>query len=258
MDRNILRACREDPRRTSTDIQVSVTSPNEPVPSRRTIRRRLQVAGLHGRRPVKKPLHLSWGPREWANHIWSDESKFNLFGTDGIQWIRRPIGSRYAPQYQCPTVKHEGGSVMVWGCCSDTSMGPLKRIVGTMDRYVFEDILENTMRPWAKANLGRSWVFQQDNDPKYTSGHVANWFRRRRVDVLEWPSQSPDLNPIEHMWEELERRLKEVRASNANQKFAQLEAAWKSIPMTVVQTLLDSMPRRCQAVIDAKGYPTKY
>uniref|UniRef100_A0A8R1IVC7 HTH_Tnp_Tc3_2 domain-containing protein n=1 Tax=Caenorhabditis japonica TaxID=281687 RepID=A0A8R1IVC7_CAEJA len=159
MDRNILRACREDPRRTSTDIQVSVTSPNEPAPSRRTIRRRLQVAGLHGRRPVKKPLvslknrkarvkwakqHLSWGPRE------------------------------YAPQYQCPTVKHGGGSVMVWGCFSDTSMGSLKRIVGTMYRYVYEDILENTMRPWARANLGRSWVFQQDNDPKHTSGHVAN------------------------------------------------------------------------------------
>uniref|UniRef100_A0A8R1DG42 Cytoplasmic dynein 2 heavy chain 1 n=1 Tax=Caenorhabditis japonica TaxID=281687 RepID=A0A8R1DG42_CAEJA len=200
MDRNILRTCREDPRRTSTDIQVSVTSPNEPVPSRRTIRRRLQVAGLHGRRPVKKPLvslknreacvgwtkqHLSWGPREWANHIWSDESKFNMFGTDGIQWIRRPIGSRFAPQYQCPTVKHGGGSVM------------------------------------------------HENVPKHTSGHVANWFRRRRVDLLEWPSQSPDFNPIEHMWEELERRLKGVRASNANQKFAQLEASWKSIPMTV-------------------------
>uniref|UniRef100_A0A8R1HTD6 HTH_Tnp_Tc3_2 domain-containing protein n=1 Tax=Caenorhabditis japonica TaxID=281687 RepID=A0A8R1HTD6_CAEJA len=236
---------------------LSVTSPNEPVPSRRTIKRRLQVAGLHGRRPVKKPLvslknrkvrvewakqHLSWGPREWANHIWSDESKFNLFGTDGIQWIRRHIGSRYAPQYQCPTVKHGVGSVMVWGCFSDTSMGPLKRIVGTMDRYVYEDILENTMRPWARANLGRSWVFQQDNDPKHTSGHVANWFRRRRVDLLEWPK----------------RRLKGVRASYSNQKFAQLEAAWKSIPMTVVQTLLDSMPRRCQDVIDAKGYPTKY
>uniref|UniRef100_A0A8R1IHN9 HTH_Tnp_Tc3_2 domain-containing protein n=1 Tax=Caenorhabditis japonica TaxID=281687 RepID=A0A8R1IHN9_CAEJA len=53
MNRNNLRACREDPRRTSTDIQVSVTSPNEPVLSRRTIRRRLQVAGLHGRRPVR-------------------------------------------------------------------------------------------------------------------------------------------------------------------------------------------------------------
>uniref|UniRef100_A0A8R1IB66 HTH_Tnp_Tc3_2 domain-containing protein n=1 Tax=Caenorhabditis japonica TaxID=281687 RepID=A0A8R1IB66_CAEJA len=179
MDRNILCACREDSRRTSTDIQVSVTSPNEPVSSRMTIRRRLQVAGLHGRRPLVSlknrkarvewaKQHLSWGPRECANHIWSDESKFNLFGTDGIQWIRRPIGSRYAPQYQCPTVKHGGGSVMVWGCFSDTSMGPLKIIVGTMDRYVFEDILENTMRPWARANLGRLWVFQQDNDSKHT------------------------------------------------------------------------------------------
>uniref|UniRef100_A0A8R1HWJ1 DDE_3 domain-containing protein n=1 Tax=Caenorhabditis japonica TaxID=281687 RepID=A0A8R1HWJ1_CAEJA len=107
-------------------------------------------------------------------------------------------------------------------------------------RYVYQDILENTMRLWARANLGRSWVFQQDNDPKHTSGHVANWFRRRRVDLLEWPSQSPDLNPIKHMWEELERRLNEVQASNANQKFVQLEAAWKSIPMTVVQTNVPS------------------
>uniref|UniRef100_A0A8R1I4R1 Transposable element Tcb1 transposase n=1 Tax=Caenorhabditis japonica TaxID=281687 RepID=A0A8R1I4R1_CAEJA len=120
-------------------------------------------------------------------------------------------------------------------------MGPLKRIVGTMDRYVYEDILENTMRPWARANLGRSWVFQQDNDPKHTSVMSQIGFV-----WISWNGQ------------ELERRLKEVRASNANQKFAQLEAAWKSIPMTVVQTLPDSMPRRCQAVIDVKGYPTKY
>uniref|UniRef100_A0A8R1ET46 DDE_3 domain-containing protein n=3 Tax=Caenorhabditis japonica TaxID=281687 RepID=A0A8R1ET46_CAEJA len=204
MDRNILRVCREDPRRTSTDIQLSVTSSNEPVPLRRTIRRRLQVAGLHGRRPVKKPLICSSVPM-----------------SGGITW-----------RWICD----------VWGCFSDPSMGQLKRIVGTMDRYVYEDILENTMRPWAKANLSRPWVFQQDNDPKHTSSHVANWFRRRRVDLLEWPSQSPDLNPIEHMWKELERRLKGVRASNANQKFAQLEAAWKSVPMTVVQTLLDLMP----------------
>uniref|UniRef100_A0A8R1HT81 HTH_Tnp_Tc3_2 domain-containing protein n=1 Tax=Caenorhabditis japonica TaxID=281687 RepID=A0A8R1HT81_CAEJA len=225
MDRNILRAWREDHRRTSTDIQVSVTSPNKPVPSKRTIRRSLQVAGLHGRIPVKKPLS-------------------NLFGTDGIQWIRRPIGSRFAPQYQCPTVKYGGGSVMVWGCFSDTSMGSLNRIVGTMDRYVYEDILENTMRPWARANLGRSWVFQQE-----MTRSMLRVMSPIGFDVTVWISWNG---------QELERRLKEVRASNANQKFAQLEAAWKSIPMTVVQTLLDSMPRRCQAVIDAKAYPTKY
>uniref|UniRef100_A0A8R1I9K7 Tc1-like transposase DDE domain-containing protein n=1 Tax=Caenorhabditis japonica TaxID=281687 RepID=A0A8R1I9K7_CAEJA len=197
--------------------------------------------GLHGRRPVKKPLiskknrkarvawakaHVNWGRREWANHVWNNESKFNLFGTDGIKWVRRPVGSRFDPKYQCPTVKHGGGSCMVWGCFSDTSMRPLRRV--------------------------------QDNDPKHASGHIKNWFQRRRVDLLDWPSQSPDLNLIEHLWEELERRIQGVRASNVNQKFDLLEAAWKDIPMSVIHKLLDSMPRRCQAVIDAKGYATRY
>uniref|UniRef100_A0A8R1IRV4 DDE_3 domain-containing protein n=1 Tax=Caenorhabditis japonica TaxID=281687 RepID=A0A8R1IRV4_CAEJA len=113
-------------------------------------------------------------------------------------------------------------------------------------------------RLWARAKVGRAFVFQQDNDPKHTSGHIKNWFQRRRVDLLDWPSQSPDLNPIEHLWEELEHRVQGVRASNANQKFDLLEAAWKDIAMSVIHKLLDSMSRQCQAVIDANGYATRY
>uniref|UniRef100_A0A8R1HHJ1 DDE_3 domain-containing protein n=1 Tax=Caenorhabditis japonica TaxID=281687 RepID=A0A8R1HHJ1_CAEJA len=103
------------------------------------------------------------------------------------------------------------------------------------------------------------WVSQfATNDPKHTSGHIKNWFQRRRVDLLDWPSQSPDLNPIEQFWEELERRVQGFRASNVNQKFDLLEAAWKDIPISVIHKRLDSMPHRCQAVIDAKGYATRY
>uniref|UniRef100_A0A8R1HRJ7 HTH_Tnp_Tc3_2 domain-containing protein n=1 Tax=Caenorhabditis japonica TaxID=281687 RepID=A0A8R1HRJ7_CAEJA len=204
MDRNILRACREDPRCTSTDIQVSVTSPNVPMPSKRTIRRRLQVAGLHGRRPVKKPL------------VSLKTGKLALNGLNST----------------CPGDLESG--LITSRATNQSSICSVLMVFNGFDVLLAPDMLLST------------------------NGHVANWFRRRRVDLLEWPSQSPDFNPIEHMWEELKRRLKGVRASNANQKFAQLEAAWKSIPMTVVQTLLDSMPRRCQAVIDAKGYPTKY
>nr|XP_012234568.1 PREDICTED: uncharacterized protein LOC105679233 [Linepithema humile] len=69
---------------------------------------------------------------------------------------------------------------------------------------------------------------------------------------MEWPSQSPDLNIIEPLWEELQRRLANKRATNTAEKFAQLEKEWKKIPQSTINTLIDSMPRRCQAVIDAK------
>lgn len=71
-------------------------------------------------------------------------------------------------------------------------------------------------------------------------------------------SQSPDLNIIEQLWEELQRRLAGKRATNIVEKFIQLEEEWKKIPQSTIDALIDSMPRRCQAVIDAKGFATKY
>uniref|UniRef100_A0A8R1EB77 DDE_3 domain-containing protein n=1 Tax=Caenorhabditis japonica TaxID=281687 RepID=A0A8R1EB77_CAEJA len=93
-----------------------------------------------------------------------------------------------------------------------------------------------------------------DNDPKHTSLHVRHLFSRRSVTVLSWPGQSPDLNVIEPLWEELERRLRDQLASNADQKLTQLKRAWPLIPQLTIDALIDSMPRRCQAVIDHKGY----
>uniref|UniRef100_A0A8R1E6R8 Tc1-like transposase DDE domain-containing protein n=1 Tax=Caenorhabditis japonica TaxID=281687 RepID=A0A8R1E6R8_CAEJA len=68
--------------------------------------------------------------------------------------------------------------------------------------------------------------------------------------VMEWPSQSPDLNLIEHLWKELERCVSGIRAQNADQKFSQLQTEWAQIPQSVITNL----PRRCQAVIDSRGF----
>ncbi|GBM74233.1 Transposable element Tcb1 transposase [Araneus ventricosus] len=143
-----------------------------------------------------------------------------LFSTDGIQWIRRPRSTRFDPKYQIPTMKHGGGNVIVSGCVSRLGMGPLRRIQGTMDKFQHEDILENTMRLYARNSLGRGLIFQQDNDPNHRSEHIQNWFSRRHVTLLEWPSQSPDLDIIKGVWAELERRLV---GRNADEKFSQLE-----------------------------------
>ncbi|KAK6751270.1 hypothetical protein RB195_002945 [Necator americanus] len=183
---------RSNPRLTAYDIKSELAIANQQIPSVRTVRRHLQDAAFSGRRPAKTPLiskknrvarvkcvkeHIGWTPQQWNKVLFSDESKFNLMGSDGIKY----------------------GDV---------------------------EILETTMRPFALQIIGRGFIFQQDNDLKHTSSHISDWFNRRRVETLDWLSQSPDLNPIEHLWEELERRMKGKKA----QKFIQFEEAWKAIP----------------------------
>ncbi|XGW29391.1 hypothetical protein V3C99_008869 [Haemonchus contortus] len=115
VDRNIVRLARNDPRLTAAEILRELSTPEGPNPSLSTVQRRLREAGLFGQRPAKKPLisaknrkarldwahaHKNWTVQQWRKVIWGDESKFLLFGTDGITFVRRPIGTIYPPSYQ--------------------------------------------------------------------------------------------------------------------------------------------------------------
>uniref|UniRef100_A0A7I4Z0Y7 DDE_3 domain-containing protein n=1 Tax=Haemonchus contortus TaxID=6289 RepID=A0A7I4Z0Y7_HAECO len=139
-----------------------------------------------------------------------------------------------------------------------SGVGPHVRIQGDMYSAQYKDILENVVLPFANQNMPTRRIFQHDSDPKHTSRLVADFLQSKEINAMEWPNQSQDLNLIEHLWEELARLTSQVRVGNAGEKFNILSREWALIPQSKIEALIDSMPRRCEAIVDSLGYPTKY
>lgn len=202
--------------------------------------------------------HLNWTQQQWKNVLWSDESKFNLRGSDGRANVRRPRGEKFNPRYTTATVKHGGGNIMVWGCFSGNGIGPIHRITSTMTATIYRDLLSSVMLPYAEWEMPLSWTFQHDNDPKHTAGVVKVWLQENEINIMSWPAQSPDLNPIENMWMIVKRNIGNKVFRNGDELFVELEKQWNEISDDYIKKLIASMPKRCSEVIKNNGYATKY
>jgi transposase len=242
-----------------------------------TVRNTLKKAHFKAVVKKKKPLlrednkkarlawaqkYRNWTIEDWTRVLWSDEVKVNLLGSDGQEYVWKKAGEPLSQREVKGTLKFGGGKMNVWGCMGWNGVGILTEVEGNMDAEQFVDIMDSSLlRSIEMSGIPQeNVIFQQDNDPKHTSRLATDWFKEHQITLMDWPSQSPDLNPTEHLWGHLKRRLNsyEKPPSGVWELWDRLAAEWGKIEVEVCQKLIESMPRRIEAVIKAKGGNTKY
>ncbi|KAG2462834.1 TC1A transposase, partial [Polypterus senegalus] len=271
--RALVREVTKNPMVTLSELQRSSVERGEPS-RRTTISAAIHQSGLYGRVARQKPLlskrhmaarlefakrHLKDSQTMRNKILWSDETKIELFGVNARRHVWRKPGFAHHQANTIPTVKHDGGSIMLWGCFSAAGTGRLVRKKGKMTAAMYRDILDvNLLQSALNLRLGRRFIFQQDNNPKHTAKMSKQWLQDNSVNVIEWPSQSPDLNPIEHLWRDPKMAGHRRFPSNLMELERCCKEEWAKLAKDWCAKLVASYSKRLEAEIAAKGASTKY
>ncbi len=195
---------------------------------------------------------------QWSKVLFSDESKFCIsFGNQGPR-VWRKSGEAQNPCCLKSSVKFPQ-SVMIWAAMSSAGVGPLCFSEVHSQRSHLPGNFRALHASFCWQAYGDAdFIFQQDLAPAHTAKGTKSWFNDHGVTVLDWPANSPDLNPIENLWGIVKEEMRDTRPHNADWPECHYQRTWASIPPQQCHKLITSMPRRTEAVIKAKGAPTKY
>ena len=284
-------------------IHAALTHTHEPfaalqnivnVPaSTSTIRRRLHNDLIRKWRALDRALldkthakkRLAWAKAhqhltrdDWAKVVWSDECPIQKDSARRQIWVFRhqTKAEKYAPQNVRGKTKEGDLVQMVWGCFMGNKLGPIVSITGHINSDAYVTTLRDHLTPFleALANDGiTDIIFQQDNSPVHSSKKTREFLETvaigdKKIQIIEWPPHSPDMNPIENLWAYLKLELNRLYPDTlflhgSHSHICELlsersHKVWWSIAEGILDRLIDSMPHRVQALIDAKGWYTEY
>ena len=225
----------------------------------------------NGTTPRRKPLHtkndiaacLKFAkehtdiPQQyWQNVLWTNETKIEQFGKNTQHNIWRRWGTAYHNENIFPTVKYGGGNIMIWASFAASGPDQLGIIEGKINPQAYQTILQDDVRmSVSQLKLCRRCVMQQNNDPKHQSKSTTEWLQRNKICLMEWPSQSPDLNPIELLWIDLKRAIHMRRLNSMTELKQFCQEEWAKIPPQLCAGLIHSYRKR---LVEVTGGSTTY
>jgi len=236
----------------------------------RTIARVLAEEGLPSRVAAKKPflsdrhraarlafakMHKDWSVEDWKRVLWTDESTFEIGRNSRQIRVRREPHEKYHPDCLAPTFRNERSSLMVWGgiCGEDKTrlafMPPQRRSAADFVELVYEGPLREFLAE------GRDILLMEDGAPVHRSAASRIWREDKNLEKLDWPAQSPDLNPIENLWSLLKSNIqsRNPRVNSVEQMREAVQKEWEKLSMVNWKHLIEIMPARMAAVIANKG-----
>lgn len=244
----------------------------------RTVQRLLKKEGVKAYVQQKKPGltlnhyakrlkfakdHLHWNMEEWKTVMFSDETTISRVGSFGRKYYySSPEHKRLKPHQVKETKQSGGGKIMVWGCMTYHGVGDASWIPGKINAEAYIDVLKEYVlasRDWYDMDP-ETFIFQQDNASVHTARIVKTFFVKSKLTVMEWPANSPDLNPIENLWSYLKHELGKYKESprTMDELWDRVQEVWTKIPVDYIQKLYESMPRRMAEVVRSRGGYTKY
>jgi transposase len=272
MDTNIALTARVEPFAMAPSIKRKLDLDDVSVS---TVKRRLVEAGLPGRvsrhtfqlteEHKRKRLSFAegysrWTEDDWSQVIFSDESTFLGEGRSGQRWVRRPVGEADNPEYSVPEKPHPVG-VPAWGCFSASGPGYMALFEGSLDAARLRDILRDYLIPTYREqfpDVPVRWLLW-DNDPgRHMSRLVKNFLHTQAVTCLDFPPYSPDLNPIENLWRDMNLRMQDSLADTKDEMEQLVKHTWAATTPEQCSKLARSMPHRIKQIIERQGAYTDY